>query len=220
MIALGKGHQGLEPIWKNAAGSPRNHNPLKVDLTPLMDLARQQWSERPSLKAKPANISADERWRASVFLLYFFVMINQEKSYELRPCACCAATWLYPSEQPCVACHGIGHVSVPQPVRACSRCGGAGRARHAHPVFGFACEACWGSGWEAAVWVHPHPSRAVTTSHWPRCQPTQKGDETVVELIRKFIRDEEGQDLVEYALLLVFLAPAAIAITEYVIDCL
>jgi hypothetical protein len=42
MIALGKGHQGLEPIWKNAAGSPRNHNPLKVDLTPLMDLARQQ----------------------------------------------------------------------------------------------------------------------------------------------------------------------------------
>ena len=42
----------------------------------------------------------------------------------------------------------------------------------------------------------------------------------MVELIRKFIRDEEGQDLVEYALLLVFLAPAAIAITEYIIDCL
>jgi Protein of unknown function (DUF2511) len=42
MIALGKGHQGIEPIWKNAAGSPRNHNPLKVDLTPLIDLARQQ----------------------------------------------------------------------------------------------------------------------------------------------------------------------------------
>ena len=39
MIALGKGHQGVEPIWKNAAGSPRNHNPLKVDLTPLIDLA-------------------------------------------------------------------------------------------------------------------------------------------------------------------------------------
>jgi Flp pilus assembly pilin Flp len=34
----------------------------------------------------------------------------------------------------------------------------------------------------------------------------------VIELIRKFIRDEEGQDLVEYALLLVFLALSAIAI--------
>ena len=42
MIALGKGHQGIEPISKNAAGSPRNHNPLKVDLTPLIDLARQR----------------------------------------------------------------------------------------------------------------------------------------------------------------------------------
>ncbi len=34
----------------------------------------------------------------------------------------------------------------------------------------------------------------------------------MIELIRKFIRDEEGQDLVEYALLLVFLALAAISI--------
>ena len=32
------------------------------------------------------------------------------------------------------------------------------------------------------------------------------------ELINKFIRDEEGQDLVEYALLLVFLALAATAV--------
>ena len=32
------------------------------------------------------------------------------------------------------------------------------------------------------------------------------------ELTNKFIRDEEGQDLVEYALLLVFLALAAISI--------
>ena len=39
-----------------------------------------------------------------------------------------------------------------------------------------------------------------------------KGDKNMIELIRKFIRDEEGQDLVEYALLLVFLALAAIAI--------
>ena len=34
----------------------------------------------------------------------------------------------------------------------------------------------------------------------------------MVELISKFVRDEEGQDLVEYALLLVFLALAAIAV--------
>ena len=34
----------------------------------------------------------------------------------------------------------------------------------------------------------------------------------MLELIIKFIRDEEGQDLVEYALLLVFLALAAISI--------
>jgi Flp pilus assembly pilin Flp len=32
------------------------------------------------------------------------------------------------------------------------------------------------------------------------------------ELVNKFIRDDEGQDLVEYALLLVFLALAAIAV--------
>ena len=40
--ALGKGHQGIEPIWRSAAGSLTNHRPLKVDLTPLIDLARQQ----------------------------------------------------------------------------------------------------------------------------------------------------------------------------------
>jgi len=34
----------------------------------------------------------------------------------------------------------------------------------------------------------------------------------MIKLIRKFIRDEEGQDLVEYALLLVFLALAAISV--------
>ena len=34
----------------------------------------------------------------------------------------------------------------------------------------------------------------------------------MIEIIRKLIRDEEGQDLVEYALLLVFLALAAIAV--------
>ena len=39
-----------------------------------------------------------------------------------------------------------------------------------------------------------------------------KGGQKMRELISKFIRDEEGQDLVEYALLLVFLALAAIAV--------
>jgi len=34
----------------------------------------------------------------------------------------------------------------------------------------------------------------------------------MIDLMKKFIRDEEGQDLVEYALLLVFLALAAIAV--------
>ena len=34
----------------------------------------------------------------------------------------------------------------------------------------------------------------------------------MIELMKKFILDEEGQDLVEYALLLVFLALAAIAV--------
>ena len=34
----------------------------------------------------------------------------------------------------------------------------------------------------------------------------------MIEFIKKFIRDEEGQDLVEYALLLVFIALAAIAV--------
>jgi Flp pilus assembly pilin Flp len=34
----------------------------------------------------------------------------------------------------------------------------------------------------------------------------------MLELMKRFVKDEEGQDLVEYALLLVFLALAAIAI--------
>lgn len=34
----------------------------------------------------------------------------------------------------------------------------------------------------------------------------------MLELMKRFIRDEEGQDLVEYALLLVFLALAAITV--------
>ena len=34
----------------------------------------------------------------------------------------------------------------------------------------------------------------------------------MLELLKTFLREEEGQDLVEYALLLVFLALAAIAV--------
>ena len=34
----------------------------------------------------------------------------------------------------------------------------------------------------------------------------------MLQIIRRFLKDEEGQDLVEYALLLVFLALAAISI--------
>ena len=34
----------------------------------------------------------------------------------------------------------------------------------------------------------------------------------MIDLMKKFMQDEEGQDLVEYALLLVFLALAAIAV--------
>jgi Flp pilus assembly pilin Flp len=34
----------------------------------------------------------------------------------------------------------------------------------------------------------------------------------MIDMIKKFISDEEGQDLVEYALLLVFIALAAITV--------
>jgi pilus assembly protein Flp/PilA len=34
----------------------------------------------------------------------------------------------------------------------------------------------------------------------------------MIDIMKRLIRDEEGQDLVEYALLLVFLALAAIAV--------
>jgi pilus assembly protein Flp/PilA len=34
----------------------------------------------------------------------------------------------------------------------------------------------------------------------------------MIDMIKKFLKDEGGQDLVEYALLLVFLALAAIAV--------
>ena len=41
MTALGQGHPGIDPIWKDEARA-LNHRPLKVDLTPLIDLARQR----------------------------------------------------------------------------------------------------------------------------------------------------------------------------------
>ena len=34
----------------------------------------------------------------------------------------------------------------------------------------------------------------------------------MIEMIKRFLQDEQGQDLVEYALLLVFLALAAVAV--------
>ena len=39
--ALGKGYPGIDPIWKDEAKS-LTHRPLKVDLTPLIELARRQ----------------------------------------------------------------------------------------------------------------------------------------------------------------------------------
>jgi pilus assembly protein Flp/PilA len=41
--------------------------------------------------------------------------------------------------------------------------------------------------------------------------PTKEKN-TMMELMRRFMKEEAGQDLVEYALLLVFLALAAIAV--------
>ena len=40
----------------------------------------------------------------------------------------------------------------------------------------------------------------------------KKGEPTMIDILKKLISDEEGQDLVEYALLLVFIALAAIAV--------
>jgi len=62
--------------------------------------------------------------------------------------------------------------------------------------------------------LFPRPKKilrewATTDDVWVSIK---RGNKNMIELIRKFIRDEEGQDLVEYALLLVFLALAAIAI--------
>ena len=51
---------------------------------------------------------------------------------------------------------------MPNPVLACPLCAGVGRARHAHPFLGFACESCWGSGWRAAVWVRAVLGRGET----------------------------------------------------------
>jgi pilus assembly protein Flp/PilA len=60
----------------------------------------------------------------------------------------------------------------------------------------------------------------IGLGHWPAALPcgrsirfkTKKGENTMLELMKKFMKDEEGQDLVEYALLLVFLALAAITV--------
>ena len=59
----------------------------------------------------------------------------------------------YPPGQSCVACHGLGHVMVPQPAQRCSQCEGKGSVLLEHPVFGFICEGCW----ERAGWQHGGP---------------------------------------------------------------
>jgi Flp pilus assembly pilin Flp len=54
-----------------------------------------------------------------------------------------------------------------------------------------------GESWGTVLTMHGYPP---------------KGGTKMRELMKKFIQDEEGQDLVEYALLLVFLALAAITV--------
>ena len=104
------------------------------------------------------TILADEGSQKFCFPSFLSVMLDQEKTPELKPCACRAATSTNWPGQPCVACQGLGKVMVPQPARVCSRCEGTGRARHAQRVLGFLCDACWGSGWMAAVWVKSLPT--------------------------------------------------------------
>jgi pilus assembly protein Flp/PilA len=53
---------------------------------------------------------------------------------------------------------------------------------------------------------------ASESGHFRNLKEDKKENNTMVELLKKFMKDEEGQDLVEYALLLVFLALAAIAV--------
>ena len=59
-----------------------------------------------------------------------------------------------------------------------------------------------GQGWQI-----PKDYRGIrkTLTH------TKKENTTMLELIKRFVQEEEGQDLVEYALLLVFIALIVIA---------
>ena len=52
--------------------------------------------------------------------------------------------------------------------------------------------------------------RRNARSHVRRSE--NKGGTTMIDILKRLISDEEGQDLVEYALLLVFIALAAIAV--------
>ena len=62
--------------------------------------------------------------------------------------------------------------------KECSRCGGTGRARHAQPVLGFLCEACWGSGWAEATWgLSPQSIQLV------------EDDETIRQLASRVLRE-------------------------------
>ena len=54
--------------------------------------------------------------------------------------------------------------------------------------------------------------RFLFVLHVRKIQIKKRRINTMMELMKRFMKQEEGQDLVEYALLLVFLALAAIAI--------
>ncbi len=56
------------------------------------------------------------------------------------------------------------------------------------------------------------PPRIEGTFTYDDVQINTKAKKTMISFIKKIISDEEGQDLVEYALLLVFIALAAIAV--------
>jgi len=67
---------------------------------------------------------------------------------------------------------------VPKPAKECSRCGGTGQARHARPVLGFLCEACWGSGWEEARW-----------GFWPQSILLVEDDQAIRQLVSRVLRE-------------------------------
>jgi pilus assembly protein Flp/PilA len=62
-----------------------------------------------------------------------------------------------------------------------------------------------GRGWQNEVLAKDDQGIRKTLTH------TKKENTIMLELIKRFVQEEEGQDLVEYALLLVFIALIVIA---------